>query len=209
MHPLTKLLACLAALLLAACQSQGGAASGRVAALGYAADFPALSCAVHNLPARDEPLTAQRVEPGAPAYIEFRTRALAGLPSGHMFVVFGRLDRAGRPATSNYIGLHPKGNVAGLYGGAIVPMPATVAPLEEDCTVPAAGAYRVSLTEPQYASLAAEVERVLEAPAQWHLVGYNCNHFAASLAEAAGLDMPSAGVLPAYAYLHTLIEAAG
>jgi hypothetical protein len=154
-------------------------------------------------------LTASRVTPGDPAYIEFRTRALAGLPSGHIFVVFGKLDRAGRPTTFNYAGLHPKGEVAGLYGGAVVPIPATVAPREEDCSTPAADAYRVSIDEARYAALSARALEAARDPGQWHLIANNCNHFAASLARTAGIDAPAPVVLPAYAYLKAIIAADG
>ena len=71
-----------------------------MAPLGYAIDFPKLTCTAYGKPqGRAEKVTAKRVKPGAPAYMEFRLRAALSVPSGHLYVVFGRLDPEGNPVT--------------------------------------------------------------------------------------------------------------
>jgi hypothetical protein len=80
------------ALSLAACQSTPPA-SVSVTPSAYAAEMPELTCAAHgSVSGSAVKLTANRTRPGDPAYIEFRQRLSPGIPSGHMYVVFGRLD---------------------------------------------------------------------------------------------------------------------
>lgn len=204
-----KKIASLAAILvlLAACQATDRVDVDMLAA-GTALEFPELSCARHGRP-NGEParLTAQRVSPGHTAYIEFRQRLSPAIPSGHLYVVFGRLDDGGQPVTRNYIGLYPAGYLLGLYGGAVVPMPANLAPNYADCRFRTQAAYRVSLSEAQYRRLTREVRRVLADPPRWHMAAYNCNHFGASLGTVVGLQAPRNWLLPAFAYIHALIEA--
>lgn len=200
--PLTAIL-----FLVAACQATDRNQVDILAAAS-APEFPELSCAPHGRP-NGEParLTAQRVTPGHNAYIEFRQRLSPAIPSGHLYVVFGRLDERGQPKTRNYIGLYPAGSLLGLYGGAVVPMPANLAPNYADCRFRTQAAYRVSLSEAQYRRLTREVRRVLADPPRWHMAAYNCNHFGASLGAVVGLQAPRNRLLPAFAYIHALIEA--
>ena len=128
-------------------------------------------------------------------------------PDRYRRLKFGRLDERGRPETRNYIGLYPAGYVLGLYGGAVVPMPANLAPNYADCRFRTQAAYRVSLSEAQYRRLTREVRRVLADPPRWHMAAYNCNHFGASLGAVVGLQAPRHRLLPAFAYIHALIEA--
>ncbi|RCW83139.1 hypothetical protein [Phyllobacterium bourgognense] len=123
----------IAALALTACQSVPQSTSA-IAVSAYAPETPQHSCAVHGNPdGALAKLTANRTRIGDPAYIEFRQRFSSSIPSGHLYVVFGRLDAKGNPVTRLYIGLFPKGSLAGVYGGAIVPMPADLAPSYADC----------------------------------------------------------------------------
>jgi hypothetical protein len=121
--------------------------------------------------------------------------------------VFGRLDEDGNPLTRQYIGLYPQGYLLGLYGGAVVPVPATLEPNYADCRIPVQASYRVSLSEAQYRRLRTKVRRELANPPKWHMAAFNCNHFAASLGEVVGLRAPENRLLPAFAYIHALIEA--
>lgn len=204
-----KRIATLAALLvvLASCQATNSDGVDILAAAS-ALDIPELSCAPHGRP-NGEParLTAQRHSPGHRAYIEFRQRLSPAIPSGHLYVVFGRLDAEGEPLTRQYAGLYPMGYLLGLYGGAIVPMPAAVAPNYADCRFSVQAAYRVSLDERQYRRLMAHVREVVADPPLWHMAAFNCNHFAASLGSMVGLQAPRNRLLPAFAYIHALIEA--
>ena len=79
-------------------------------------DIPEVSCSKGIYKAK---LSASSVTVGDPAYIEFRSRLTTLIPSGHMFVVFGRLDPEGEPVSSHIVGLFPKGSFLGMYGGAV------------------------------------------------------------------------------------------
>jgi hypothetical protein len=106
-------------------------------------EIPQLTCAAHGNPdGVAAKLTADRTQSADPAYIEFRQRFSSSIPSGQVYVVFGRLDAGGKPVTRQYIGLFPKGSLIGLYGGAIVPMPADPVPSFEGCRFTLPIAYR-------------------------------------------------------------------
>jgi hypothetical protein len=188
--------------------SMEGTAS--MAPLGYAIDFPKLTCTAYGKPqGRAEKVTAKRVKPGAPAYMEFRLRAALSVPSGHLYVVFGRLDPEGNPVTRQYMGLFPDGGPIGLYAGAMLPMPAQLEPDYNDCTFPAFAVYRVSLTEQQYRQLLGKVRANLAHPPKWRMFGFNCNNFAASLGKVAGLREPANPNQPSFSYIYDYIKANG
>lgn len=201
----------LMAALLAGCQSMSLESSAAMAPLGYSPELPQLTCASHggSLMGRSEKLTAKRVRAGDPAYIEFRSRVALSIPSGHIYVVFGRLDPQGKPVTRQYMGLFPDGGPVGLYAGSLVPMPAEVEPNFSDCTFSAAAAYRVSLSEAQYQSLLAKARAYLANPPKWRMFTFNCNNFAASLGEVAGLREPENRFQPSFTYIYAYIEANG
>lgn len=172
--------------------------------------MPQLTCAAHGSPNGSAvKLNANRTRVGDPAYIEFRQRLSPGIPSGHLYVVFGRLDAAGNPVTRQYNGLFPKGSLIGLYGGAIIPMPADLKPSYADCHFATGAAYRVSLTESQYQQLLGKVRANLANPPLWRMFGFNCNNYAATLGAVAGLVEPANPAQPSFAYIHSYIEVNG
>lgn len=183
--------------------------SAEMTPLGYAPDLPQLTCGGHGGMGRSDKLTAKRVRPGDPAYIEFRLRAALSVPSGHLYVVFGRLDADGKPVSRQYIGLFPDGGPVGLYAGAVVPMPAELKPDFNDCSFPASAAYRVSLTEGQYQALLSKARAYLANPPKWRMFGFNCNNFAASLGSVAGLREPENRNQPSFSYIYAYIKANG
>lgn len=169
-----------------------------------------MTCAAHGrVNGNAAKLTANRTNPGDPAYIEFRQRLSPGIPSGHLYVVFGRLDAQGNPVTRQYNGLFPKGSLIGLYGGAIIPMPAELKPSYADCHFSTGAAYRVSLTESQYQQLLGKVRYNLTNPPLWRMFGFNCNNYAASLGSVAGLVEPANRAQPSFSYIYSYIEANG
>jgi hypothetical protein len=203
--------AILMSALLAACQSMSMESTAAIAPLGYSPELPQLTCASHGgtLTGRNEKLTAKRVRVGDPAYIEFRSRVALSVPSGHLYAVFGRLDPQGNPVTRQYMGLFPDGGPVGLYAGALVPMPAEVEPNFSDCNFSAAAAYRVSLSEEQYQRLLAKARAYLANPPKWRMLGFNCNNFAATLGEVAGLHEPADRFQPSFSYIYGYIETNG
>jgi hypothetical protein len=198
------------AAVLAGCQSVSMESTAAMVPLSYAVDFPKLTCASWgSAGGRDETVTAQRTRPGDPAYMEFRLRPALSVPSGHLYVVFGRLDAAGEPMTRQYIGLFPDFGPVGLYAGALVPISAQLEPDFNDCTFPATAVYRVSLTEYQYQQLLAKVRSYLANPPKWRMFGFNCNNFAASLGTVAGLREPANRNQPSFTYIYEYIKVNG
>lgn len=196
---------------LAGCQSAStGTGTASATSVGYRAEIPKLTCAAYGAPqGRPARLTAKRVRAGDPAYMEFRQRPTLSIPTGHMYVVFGRLDRKGEPVSRQYIGLFPKGGAAGFYAGAVAPVAADLEPSASDCGYGAAAAYRVSLSEAQYRRLLGKVRATLASPPKWRMFGFNCNNFAASLGQVAGLREPDNRDLPSFSYIRAYIRANG
>lgn len=168
-------------------------------------DIPAVYCK-KGLPKAK--LTRSDVTPGDPAYIEFRTRLTTLIPSGHMYIVFGRLDENGKPVTSHIIGLFPKGSLLGMYGGAVVSVPAQVKPYMLECSVSAViDSWRISVSEDQYQAILSRARAKLAKPPLWNMFGYNCNHFAAEFGDLIGLRKPKNKNLPAFSYLPAYMQA--
>ena len=206
---LKVIIASTTTIALAACQSIP-ASTNAIALSAYAPETPQLSCAAYGNPnGAAAKLTANRTKPGDPAYIEFRQRFTPGIPSGHLYVVFGRLDANGNPVTRLYTGLFPKGSIFGLYGGAVIPMSADLTPSYADCHFTPNAAYRVSLTESQYQQLLGKVQADLVNPPTWRMFGYNCNNYAASLGSVAGLVEPANRAQPSFSYIYAYIDANG
>ena len=138
-------------------------------------------------------LVAERTVPGDTHYIEFRLRHSPVLPSGHMYVVYGKLDTEGMPQSFNYTGLFPKGSVVGLYTGTILPIPmsAELEPSILDCNFRPISAYRRSISAAQYDKLLTKVAEYKSNPPKWVMYSFNCNHYAASLGETVGMTSPT------------------
>lgn len=198
----SKFLTLIVAVALAGCQTSALEQSTASDA-GYTVDFPQLTCAAYGMRGSNAKLTASRATPDAPAYMEFRARREHLIGSGHMYVVFGRLDASGKPVTHQYIGLFPKGGIVGMYTAMAVPISAQLTPRKEDCNGGTIGAYRVSLTEAQYQALLGKVSAALAKPPLWHMLANNCNHFAAGLGRVAGLKPAVDFLSPSFQYIHS------
>jgi hypothetical protein len=163
-----------------------------------------LTCKNGGVAAR---LTASRIRNGDRAYIEFRTRLLPGSPSGHMYIVFGELAGNSKPLSRYQTGLMPQGSIAGFYGGTLAPMPGKTQPQYLDCHAGRLGAWRVSVSDAQYAAIVRKARASLARPPLWCMFGYNCNHFAVAFGDLAGLKRPKNTALPSVSFLPAYIEA--
>jgi hypothetical protein len=131
-----------------------------------------------------------------PYFVDFRSRA--GYFFGHTFIVYGRLDPAGRPRDARYAGIYPRDDEIGLIVGMMVPVPASVRGVEGDVNEPATNVYRRKLTAAQYARLKAAVHQAARSERHWNLLTYNCNDFAIDIANALDLRTPPSMLLPVY-----------
>jgi hypothetical protein len=156
---------------------------------------------------REAILTSSRVKKGDRHYIEFRTRAYPGSPSGHMYVVFGELDESGRVTSRYHIGLAPNGLAIGFIGGAFVRVPAHVKPRIMECSGGVIDAWRISISPSQFAAVAGKARASLLKPPLWSMFGFNCNHFAAGFGDIIGLKHPQSPNLTAVLFLPAYIKA--
>jgi hypothetical protein len=129
-------------------------------------------------------------------FVEFHARP--GHLLGHTIVVFGRIDSRGRPAESRYGGLYPDDGQAGLIVGSVLPVDASVRTVKEDISEPATIVYRRKINLSEYRALETAFRRERKSEDYWHLLFFNCNDFAARLAESIGLRTPSTILLPKY-----------
>lgn len=121
-------------------------------------------------------------------YVEFRARAG---PVFHTYMVYGPLDSAGRPLEENFVGFHPKGGLFGLVAGsAPIPVPGQLDKVWSDEHLPVLARYRAQIGPAQYRNMVAFVEQERKKEKYWNLWVYNCNSFAAEMANAAGLKAP-------------------
>ena len=145
-------------------------------------------------------------------YVEFRSRS--ALSYGHTFLVHGKLNAQGLP------GKISKGQVAGLHPisdssvpwmiGHIIPVMAERGWSDgdnEDEYVTAA--YRVTLTEQEYARISAFIRKHQKDSPMWHAVLYNCNAWVGDVAKFMGLKAPDNTMAYPEEYITALAKANG
>jgi hypothetical protein len=129
-----------------------------------------------------------RKAPSDSFFVEFRAASI-GL-YGHSYVAYGRIER-GRPTQVRYADLHPTGNYGMMALGHMVPVPANTEWNPEVLKLPVASSYRRQITAKQFAALEARVKNSRREQRYWNALTYNCNHYVAELARAAGLKAPT------------------
>jgi hypothetical protein len=151
-------------------------------------------------------ISAKRITPGDPYYIEIRMRRTPLLPVGHTYVAYGSLDANGNILDEKLIMLAPVGGYAGAALASGVPMPGILNPHPDDCRIRPETAYRVSLNAQRYEKLLLEVEKVRSETPKYLLFSYNCNHFMTRMAGAVGIRPPKNIYVPALEYIYAMIE---
>jgi hypothetical protein len=152
----------------------------------------ALSCLVSVLACAgaDAQDTAGRIG----HFVDFRARP--GALWGHTFILYGRVDGRGRPIELHRAGLYPDDGRAGLVLGSVVPVRATVGAVPGDISETPNAIYRRPLSAVQYARLKALVARMRANERGWHMLMFNCNHFADAVAQSLGLATPPNILVP-------------
>lgn len=123
-------------------------------------------------------------------FIEFRSRY--ALSYGHSYVVFGRLNKAGKMVNPEVAGLAPKSDDPSVYMlGHVTPVPAstgwTDGDLEEEYK---SASWRVTLSEPEYRKVVAYIRKLQARSTMWHASLYNCNSFVGDIAQFMGYRVP-------------------
>jgi hypothetical protein len=158
--------------------------------------------AAPNSPEQTANVPAVQPQPSSAYYIEFRVAKIGTY--GHSYVVYGRLNAQGKPAESRYADLHPTGNYALMALGHVLPVPANTTWNPEVAQLPVDFSYRRKLNATQYKNLVAAIQRSrTKQQPYWNAITYNCNHYIAELAKAAGLRAPT-DFLVSYAFVPAL-----
>jgi hypothetical protein len=153
----------------------------------------AASAAAHR-PATTGSLNAQTKPAGWHYFLDFRSRP--GYLFGHTYIVYGRLDRYGRPIQTHYAGIYPLEGQQGLIVGSVIPVPASVRGVADDYKERPSNIYRLRLTPAQYARLTALVDHLKASDREWNLLFANCNDFAIDIAQGMGMNAPPSWLLP-------------
>jgi hypothetical protein len=136
------------------------------------------------------PHAAAAAEFQASHFVEFRSRP--GDKVGHTYIVYGRLDAAGRPRGVRYAGLYPKSDKAVL----MAPRAAIRGGVRDDFRLPPNAVYRRHVTAKEFARVRAKVRQIRNRESHWNLLFFNCNDFAIEIAETLGLWRPPGWLLP-------------
>ena len=138
------------------------------------------------------PVRADRLRDAPPPaghyFVEFRARP--GGVFGHTYVVYGGMDGRGRVLQPRYVGLYPSGAFSQTALLAVLAVPGNVSTEPADRHRRPNIVYRRRISPAVYARLAGAVHRERKTPQMWDLIFYNCNSFAAEIANSIGLRTP-------------------
>jgi hypothetical protein len=126
-------------------------------------------------------------------FVEFRSRS--ALSYGHTFLVHGKLNangQVGKVSKDQVAGLHPATDSSVPWMiGHLIPVVAEQGWSDgdnEDEYITAA--YRITLTEQEYASVSGYIRQHQKNSPLWHAVLYNCNAWVGDVAKFMGLKVP-------------------
>ena len=182
----------LLALCLSGCSVSPSALSRQsYALLPTGAPVPVSECRADNQSVLENTAYAYSGA-GNPHYVEFRTRTSLLVAAGHHYAVHGTVAPDGRLVQEGVLALNLNNVSADVVRKAIfdLPIQGTTNAVQDDCDRQVAAAFRVGLTAEQYQRLMAFSDRMRNDPPAWRSFSYNCNHFAADIAQAVGMNVP-------------------
>jgi hypothetical protein len=145
-------------------------------------------------------------------FVEFRSRS--ALSYGHTFLVHGKLNangQVGKVAKEQVAGLHPATDSSVPWMiGHLIPVVAEQGWSDgdnEDAYITAA--YRINLTEADYARISAYIRQHQKNSPMWHAVLYNCNAWVGDVAKFMGLKTPDSTMLYPEDYISSLAKLNG
>lgn len=119
-------------------------------------------------------------------FIDFRSRY--ALSYGHTFVVFGRVNSAGKEIKKEVAGLAPASDNPAVYSLAhAIPVKSSVGFTDGDLEDEYLTAmWRVMLTKEEYQQIVGNIRRLQQSSPLWHAALYNCNAFIGDIAKMMG-----------------------
>ena len=175
-------------------------------------------------PAATEPSNAMQPGPKAkpaqssykPYFVEFRARSAASY--GHMYVIYGQVNRGGEIVKSDIAGLHPAGDsndcencsVVSWTLGHIFFVPSETGASDGDLEEKYVSArYRVMVDAATFKKVAAHIGKLKADPPLWNALWRNCVSFGNGIAESMDLKTPSFIWLEPKDYVEQLRELNG
>jgi hypothetical protein len=115
-------------------------------------------------------------------FIDFRARPSQYI--GHTYVVYFRVDAAGRVVEKHHAGLIPEEHV---WKGLVSPIQASIRKYKDDTSLLPSVIYRRQLTAAEFHRAVHVVHFLRGRQHRWHVVFFNCNDFGIETVEALGL----------------------
>lgn len=183
----------LLALAAAACQTQEEARVSSFVSSTNDRGVPAVAPSVMAMPIGTTVGSSQAKQQ---YFIEFRSRY--AYTYGHAFVIFGRLNAAGKMINPQVAGLAPKSDDPSVYMlGHVTPVPASTGWTDGDLEDKYMSAnWRVMLREAEYKRVVAKIRKLQASSPLWHAALYNCNAFVADIAQFMGYKTPGIWLKP-------------
>src|SRR5262245_27246078 len=151
---------------------------------------------VTTTPRKPAALAAQSQQRIGGYFIEFRARY--ALSYGHAYVIFGRVNKAGKMIDRDVPGLHPASNSTVPYVlGHYIPVPAETGASDGDLDDRYRSAsWRVMLSQAEYREVVAYIRKLQARSHFWQATVQNCNAFVGDIARSMGYKTPGIWLRP-------------
>ncbi len=171
--------------------------------------FILAACAWHPVCAAERPapeyLADENQREGVHYFVDFHARSRP-FPTGHNFIVYGRLNTDGKIIESKVVGFAP--DTDRYWMASFIPAPGLLGRERADFTESSTVIYRRHLTAVEFHQLNDRVRQIRAMRPNWHLIFSNCNNFVGEIAKAIGLFRPPS-LLPPSIYVSLLRDLNG
>ena len=133
-----------------------------------------------------------------PYFFEFRARSAASY--GHMYVIYGQVNRRGEIVKSDIAGLHPAGDANNCANCSVVSwtlghvffVPSETGASDGDLEEKYVSArYRVMVDAATFKRVSAHISKLKAEKPMWNALWKNCVSFGNNIAESIGLKTPT------------------
>jgi hypothetical protein len=133
-----------------------------------------------------------------PYFVEFRARSAASY--GHMYVLYGQVNRRGEIVKSDIAGLHPAGDANNCANCSVVSwtlghvffVPSETGASDGDLEEKYVSArYRVMVDAATFKRVSAHISKLKAEKPMWNALWKNCVSFGNNIAESIGLKTPT------------------
>ena len=159
--------------------------------------------AVHSVHAFGKPAKARLAETsriGERYFVDFHARSRPSI-TGHIFIVYGRLNGDGRIAEAQVVGFSPDSDRN--WASYVLPLPGLLGREGADLKERSIVVYRRYLSAAEFHRMNAKLRQLKATRPHWHFIFFNCNDFVTDIARAIGLYRPPS-LLPPILYVTVL-----